>query len=252
MTDVFDQNTTPPNSTTTNPDTTNLFSDKLKEIVNDQGQPKYKDVNAALEALKASQEHIKRLETEAREREAETSKIREAAVKAEALEEIVNRLTNGNSQTKTNVETPTNAGMSEDQIVATLEKILSTRDKQQVAQSNLDKVQNALLAKFGEQTRETVALKAKELGMTSQELGALSSTNPQIVLNLFGLNSAPNTTPSPTTSSVNTQLNPPPKNEGLKRPEQSLLSGVGATDKNRKEMMKKIKEEVYKQYDVQI
>lgn len=249
---VFDQNTQTTNDTTTQttpPDTTNLFADKLKEIVNDQGQPKYKDVNAALDALKAAQDHIKQLETEARSREAETTTLREAATKATALEEIVNRLTN-NSQTKPNVETTTNAGMSEEQIVATLEKLLSTKDAQRVAQSNLDNVQNALVTKFGDKTKEVVAQKAKELGTTPSELGALSSKNPQLVLTLFGL-VAGNNNSNPTVSSTNTPVNPPPQNDELKRPEVSILSGAGATDKNRKALMAQIKADVYKKLQVE-
>jgi hypothetical protein len=51
VTDVFDQST-PPNVAP--PVSGDPFADKLKTIVNDQGEPKYKDTQAALDALKLS------------------------------------------------------------------------------------------------------------------------------------------------------------------------------------------------------
>lgn len=245
---VFDQNTNQETKIATDTNT-NLFDDKLKEIVNDQGQPKYKDVNAALEALKASQDHIKRLEDEAKARTAEEQRLREDAAKAVALEEIVNRLAGNAQSTQTKVETTTNAGTSEEAIVKTLDRVLQQREASARAQANLTNVQNALLAKFGEKTNEVVAAKAAELGTTTQRLGALSSETPQAVLALFGLVGQQTSSAAPTTPS-STPLNPPKVDEPLKRPEKSLISGPGATDKNRKEMMAKIKEEVYKKYNV--
>lgn len=249
MTDnVFDQNTNTSTQIATDTNT-NPFEDKLKDIVNDQGQPKYKDVGAALDALKASQEHIKRLETEAQARTAEEQRLREEAAKAAALEEIVNRMAGNTQGSQTNVGTTTNAGTSEEAIVKTLDKVLQQREAQSRAQANVTSVQNALLAKYGEKTTEVVAAKAAELGTTPQRLGALSSETPQAVLALFGLVGQQTSTASPTTPS-STPLNPARNDEPLKRPDKSLISGPGATDKNRKEMMSKIKDEVYKKYGV--
>lgn len=98
MTDLFDQN----NQEQTNnvaTDNNNPFEDKLKVIVNDQGQPKYKDIPAALDALKASQDHIKRLEDEAKAAQALTLlKAVANKARADALEEIVNRLSNNSGK----------------------------------------------------------------------------------------------------------------------------------------------------------
>ncbi len=247
MTDVFDQNNQAPNNNVADIVSSDPFADKLKEIVNEQGQPKYKDSLAALEALKASQAHIKQLEAEKQaEKQLVDSAIAEKT-RADALEEIVKRLTN-NSQNPKQVETPTNVGMSEEATAKLVERVLTERQIQSAAQANMDGVQNALLAKFGDKTKDMVAAKAKELGMTPKELGALSSKSPQLVLTVFGV-TAPAAS-QPTTPS-STPFNQPVVDKPLERPAQSLISGAGATDKNRKALMQKIKEEVYKKHNVE-
>lgn len=246
MTDVFDQS---------NQDTNNVapivssdpLADKLKEIVNEQGQPKYKDAVAALDALKASQEHIKRLEAEKQaEKQLVDSAIAEKT-RADALEEIVKRMT-GSPNSPKQVETPTNAGTSEEATIELVRKVLNNEKATAVAQQNMDNVQNALLAKFGDKTKELVAAKAKELGMTPKELGALSSKSPQLVLTVFGVTAPQSAQP---TSPSSTPFNQPVVDKPLERPAQSLISGPGANDKNRKALMQKIKEEVYKKYNVE-
>lgn len=249
MTDVFDQGTqTPP--TNVAPVNSNLFEDKLKGIVNDQGVPKYKDVNAALDALNASQEHIKRLEDEAKTSKSVIDNAIAEKARADALEEIVKRYTQ-NSGNPSTVATATKEVPSEEAIVNQLETIISKREAIASAQKNVSTVTSALIAKFGDEakTKEAVAAKAKELGMTPQRLGALSGESPNAVLSWFGL-TASNSSASPTSPS-STPLNQPKDTSELKRPEQSLLSGPGATDANRRALMKQIKDDVYKKLGVE-
>ena len=241
---VFDQDTDPTKPVA--PANPSPFEDKLKAIVNEQGQPKYKTVEDALEALKASQEHIKQLEAENPVRDAEILRLREEVKSKEALEAVVQRLTN-NKETVPPV-TPPSAGLSEDAIAKTVENLLDQRSAAAKAQANLDSVTNVLTSKFGDKTKETVAAKAAEFGMSPKALGTLSSTNPALVLSLFGEKvPAP---AQPVTPSQSTPLkNDAPTNE-LKRPEKSLLVGPAATDANRQALMKEIKAKVYKDLDV--
>jgi len=246
VTDVFDQNTTPPANVSND-----LFADKLKTIVNDQGQPKYDNVEKALDALAASQAHIKKLEDEAKAREPEVNKLREEATKAQALEEIVQRLT-GNSQKQKNVETPTDAVDVEKVIAKQVQNALSERDATTVANANGQAVRNALVNKFGdvEKARAAVEQKAQELGMTNAQLATLSAQSPKMVLALFGATEvASNSNPIVPSS---TPLNPARSNQSVQSPTVSIISGPGATDKNRKELMARIKEEVFKKYDVTV
>lgn len=244
MTDVFDQNHQPP----VPPVSSDPFADKLKSIVNDQGQPKYENTEKALEALAASQAHIKKLEDEAKAREQETQKLREEATKAEALEEIVSRLT-ANSQNKTKKDDPPPVDV-EKVITDKVTSVLSQREAQIRANANGQDVRNSLVAKFGDvdKAREAVNSKAAELGMTNEALAALSTQNPKLVLTLFGITNTQSSS-APVVPS-GTPLNPPKKDEPLKAPEHSIISGVHATDKNRKELMARIKEQVYKEHGI--
>lgn len=242
MTDVFD-----PNTQTPNPDAlSDPFADKLKTIVNDNGQPKYDSTGKALDALAASQAHIKKLEDEAKAREIENQRLREEATKAAALEEIVQRLTPAPKSPP--VDPPKTVDVDE-AIAKKVQDALSAREAANAANANGMTVRNALVTKFGdvEKARDAIAAKAAELGMSVSAIQQMSTQSPKAVLALFGVaapvNSAP-TTPS------STPLNPNVKDEPLKAPAQSLISGPGATDKNRKEMMAKIKEQVYKKYEV--
>lgn len=249
MTDLFDQNSTPPNNVAP-PDLNDPFADKLKAIVNEKGEPKYKDTQSALDALKASQDHIKRLEDEAKLRQSEISNAVAEKARADALEEIVQRFSN-NSPPPSKVETPTKE-VDETAIVKTLEALLERRDAKTVAQTNVQAVTSALVAKFGdeEKTKAAVAAKAAELGMTPQKLGALSSENPKAVLAWFGVGATPTAAQSTTPSQ--SPLNPSKPNTGVEMPAYSLISGRGATDKNRKELMAKIKEDTYKRLGVEL
>jgi len=249
MTDLFDQNNQEQNNNVAL-DNNNPFEDKLKVIVNDQGQPKYKDVNAALDALNASQAHIKRLEDEAKAAQALTADAVANKARADALEEIVNRLSNNSGNKPTEPATPVKEAPTEEAIVKQLESIIARKEAQSTAQKNIQAVQTSLIAKFGDETKtkEAVAAKAKELGLTPQKLGALSSETPLAVLALFGITS--NAGASPTTPS-STPLVPNDNNKALERPVQSLISGPGATDANRKAFMQKVKEDVYKKFQVE-
>jgi hypothetical protein len=241
VTDVFDQNTdTPQVHVSSDP-----FADKLKTIVNDNGQPKYESVDKALDALTASQAHIKKLEDEAKAREQELQKSREEAMRATTLEEIVQRLAPKNKTP----DDPLKTVNVEETIAKKVQDALGAQQQKATADAKGLVVRNALVNKFGdvEKTRDAIAAKAAELGMSVSALQSMSTQSPKAVLALFGVQAPASSAPTTPTS---TPLNPVVKSEPLKAPEQSLISGPGATDKNRKEMMAKIREEIYKKYEV--
>jgi hypothetical protein len=86
--------------------------------------------------------------------------------------------------------------------------------------------------------------------MSPQRLGALSSENPKAVLAWFGLVETPRSA-QPVTPSQ-TSLIPAKPDDGVKKPEFSLISGPGATDRNRKAKMAEIKADVYKRLGVEL
>lgn len=157
-------------------------------------------------------------------------------------------MSNGNAELeKPKVETPPSGGLSEQSAADLVRKLLNEEKQVTAAIQNVTNVQNKLIEQYGEAGAiEALNAKAKELGTTLKKLKELSAENPNMVLALFGGRSS---SPSATTSSVNGGAFRPTEPE-LKRPEKSLISGVGATDKNRAEFMKQIKERVNKRLGV--
>lgn len=245
MSTVFDQNTNTENNSNPNPPSSP--DDLLKMIVNEKGEPKYKSVEDALKALSHAQTHIATLETEASTRSSEINELRTKAAQAEALEQVIERLQQNNPSPP--VKTPP-AGMSEAQTVEALEQIVAKRETARQMQANLDLVQSTLISKFGDEnaTRAAVAAKAAELGISTQDLAALSSKSPKAALAYFGLVDSKGTnqpvTPS-SSSNMKTPADPP-----LERPKKSVLTG--ATSKEQKDFMLKVKEQVYKQHGVEV
>lgn len=244
MTDsVFDPNTDPTKvAASVSPDP---IADKLKALVNKDGKPKYDNADKAIDALIHSQAHIERLEAEAADRNRELEETRIKAAQAEALEAVIERLKP--NTTPDRQQTPPSSGLSEEATIKELERIIEKREATKIAQANFDSVNAQLLAKFGspEAAKLAVANKATELGLTTQELGALSSKSPRAVLAYFG--ETPRTV-QPTTPTSSTPLNPVNTDEPLKPPTKSLL--LGSTSKEQKAYMAEIKKEVYKRHGI--
>lgn len=229
------------------PNGADLIVQKLMEIKRPDGTPKYTDPIVALEALKASQEYIQQLETE---NAAYVEKVKEV----ETLEDTIKRLSgNMNNNEKLNPQTKDEGGRSveaaEELVAQILEKKLRERDAVSTAISNVQKVQDALIAKYGGEDKaiEVIKNRAKALGTTPEALEELSAQNPNLVLELFG--SSANATPSPNAGTIRPG-GLQPSVEPLKAPEQSLLSGPGATHKNQLDYFRQIKANVNKRLGV--
>jgi len=226
-----------------------VFVEKLMTITDETGRPKYDSIEKALDALNASQAHIKRLEDEAKARAVEEQKLRDQVAQAKTLEDVIKKLggQNVSEPEKQQEATPPNSGLSEEQAAELVRKVLQGERQTEAAVTNLRTVNDTLKSKFGDKAPQVVAEKAKELGTTPQQLKELSATNPNMVLALFGNSTS---SPSATTSSLNLGSQKP-QQEQIKRPEKSLISGSGATDAARMEHLRKIRENVYKKYGVE-
>lgn len=239
---LFEPNGNKDNNTIVPPIVTNPdpLADKLNKILGADGKPKYANPLVALDALEASQAHITRLEAEKAQERAELERLREVERNARSLEEIADRL-------KPNPkETTTQSGLDENTVSELVKRTLEDRDRQATAKANLLRVNDTLTEKFKDKAPEMVAAKAKELGMAPEELGRLASQSPALVLQLFGQTAS--IVSSPTQTSVH--LNPNIPTNEIEKPKHSLISGVHATDKNREELMRKIKEKVYRENGV--
>src|SRR3546814_763153 len=131
-------------------------------------------------------------------------------------------------------------------VMKRVQQTLNQNKQCETIKSNQRKVQEALKAKFGDKAQEAVAAKAAELGVSPSELGDLASKSPAMVLALF--QTTGQSGPKPTSGSANI----PPINHGqppVGRPEKSVLSG--ATTKDQKAFLEKVRAEVYAKHGVE-
>ena len=230
------------------PQTGNDYANLLASIKNERGEQKYDSLDKALEALNHSQSYIPQLKTTLQEREAELARIKADLEKRESIDDVVSRLT-GNQKPQDQNSQPAAAdkGLNEKTVEQIVEEMLQKKQTETSAQENRRKVNDALSQAFGDKVADVVAEKAKELGISPKELGEMASQKPNVVLALF--NSKGQKPVSPTTGSLYV---PPsnPNDQPLERPKKSLL--LGATAKEQIEYMKKIREDVYKRFEVTI
>jgi hypothetical protein len=115
---------------------------------------------------------------------------------------------------------------------------------QDVQANNQSQVNNALVTKYGDNAQAEIIKKAKELNMKPSELGALSKSNPAMVLSLFGekVGSTPVSTNSYHIPADTAEFEP------VKSPAKSVLSG--ATAKEQAEHMAEIRAEVYRKHGI--
>lgn len=241
--DVFDNNTQDDQSDKNDKaapiDKVDVWVDKLVTITREDGTPKYETVEQALDALKASQDHIARIE---QENASYADKVKEN----ETLQETIKRLSgNMNTDEKLVPKTPDNSGQSVEAAEELVKKILNQqldeRNAVTTAVNNLKQVNDMLISRYGDKANEIVVAKAKQLGTTPEKLKNLSASDPKLVLELFGNTS---TSVSPNLSSVHLDRRPDTR-VTIERPAKSLLSGTAATDRNRIDHLAKIRAKVY-------
>jgi len=220
-----------------------VFADQLASIKNESGEPKYRDLPTALDALKHSQEYIPQLKSENETLKQEVERLKEQASKVEQMEETLNRLAASKSESE---EAPQGTqGLTPEQIQDLLDNRLQEREQQAKVQANLSEVEQALSTQFGEKAQEVVAQKAQEYGMTPADLKSWAEKSPQAVLALFNAKSSAQGGKSKPSSSVN--IPPVAPNNEIEVPKLSRY----ASSKERVEQMAAIKRRVYQQYGVE-
>lgn len=160
------------------------FADLLSSIRNENGEPKYKDVQTALQALQASQQFISTLKTEKQSIEQENAQLKKSLEEIGSVDDLIKRLNPSAPQTPA----PTPASptvVSEEVIVQKVEDILSQREKERLQRSNLEAVVGAVTKQFGEQSAAHITKRAAELGTTTDALKALAANSPAMALELL-------------------------------------------------------------------
>lgn len=221
------------------------FADKLAGITGDDGKPKYESVEAALEALKHSQDFIETLKEERVQDAKSMEAMKEEITKMKAIEEFQASL-KPNQEPAT---TPAGEGEGKQKldIDKLLEDKLNARSAEATANANLEKVISDLTTKFGDKTSEHITKVAKDLGTTPAELKDLAMKNPTMAMTLLGTN-------GPEKVSPNTSTTYPPRtvSEGNEAPkfERGVARG-GFTDSELRDRWKEVGEYTRKRIGVE-
>lgn len=173
----------------------------LSEIKNEQGEPKYKNVQEALNALKHSQSFIPTLKQELEQSRAEAARLKAESEKMAELERTVAALTQGQQKTE-----PTSPGKVDEETIASIvQKSLNEARLKALRDENLSTVVKTMQEKFGAEAGDKFYGEAQKLGFSKAEINDLAAKNPAAVLQLLGVNQAQgNSKTTPNTSTINT------------------------------------------------
>lgn len=225
----------------------NPFADLLGSIKNERGEPKYKDVQTALDALKHSQEFIPQIKTENERLQSELAKIKLEVEKLRTVEQSVAQLTSGQNN---QVQQPAPAVSNED-IAKLIDQALYQKESAALQKANTKKVVDQITQSFGTEAEKIFYSKAAELGISVNDMNALAAKSPEAVFQIFGIkakqqgnmNFQPNVQ-----GSVNTSGNQPQNNSYLNRNSKSVLLGATSEEVlSEQDNAKKLVEELHNQ-----
>lgn len=173
--------------TQTTPDV--VPEDLLKNIKNENGEQKYKDVVTALNALQHSQTFIQNLKQEkvgeVAERDAQIAQLKLELEKRASVDEMLKSLTNPKpTNTPSTDPTPVNV-VDEQKVLSLVEQALQRQSQQTAAQNNLNSVNKAITDKFGDKAKDKIKEVAAKVNTTTEQLQELAKNNPALVLSLF-------------------------------------------------------------------
>lgn len=219
---------------------------KLASIVNENGEPKYANVETAIDALKHSQEFIPSLKSQMTEQEAEISRLRAQVAKQEGVQEVLERFTKQPQAQQEEQNVTPSATLGQADVESLVQNMFQAQAQQTMAEKNLAQVQNSLASQYGDKASDHIASKAAALNTTREALLEMAKTNPTMALTLLGGSKQPTTAPS--YGGTNTTGFSTPTLEALTRPAESLMTGARGSDV--KDFMAKIKAEVYREHGI--
>lgn len=157
------------------------LSPEIAELVG-EGK-KYRTVEAALAALPHSQSHISKLESELAE-------LREEVAKRKAASELLEEFKSSRPNAAT-----TAGEIDPDKIAQLVEHVVSKKEQEKTALSNLKSVVEVFKSTYGAEAEKHYNQLASENGFTVAQFNQLASQSPSMIVKLAGINkpAAPST-----------------------------------------------------------
>lgn len=227
-TPITDTNPNPAVSNTATTEVPNDVATILGSIKNERGEPKYKDLPTALQALQASQDYIPTLKTQYEAEKSEAQRLREEVARLKTIEETVAALT----QRQEASATPAPVGLDEGQIAELVNRTLSAKEAKAQADANVLSVVSSLQNAFGTDAEKKFNEKAQEMGMSVAEMNTLAARSPKAVLSMLGVTgqSAQRQNTSVTQGTVNTSAFQPTPETFIGRNTKPTLIGATSQD----------------------
>lgn len=177
---------------------------KLENITNADGKPKYEDPSKAVDALKHSQEHISKLEEENRKMREDMEKISEKVSTMQTTEDIVAKFSQKLESSQSQTEQPSVAGLDEQKIAELARQVMQQENQAEREKRNLTKFAEAVSSNTNE-VEAAIEKAANANGLGKEFFMSMAKSSPEAALKLMGVEpSAPNK-PKP---SVNTSALP--------------------------------------------
>lgn len=205
------------------------FAHLLSSIKNERGEQKYATLQDALIGLKNAQEFIPTLQATQAQKDAEIERLRAEAERVAELERTVAALTSQPPQAPTSAPV-----LDENKLADLVNRTLTQREQQALAQANIQTVVTTLQQSFGADADKKFYGKGAEMGMSREEMNALAAKSPKAVLTMLGITQAaqPNkpNNPSPTPGTVNTSAFTPNEQTFVGRNPKPTLIGATTQD----------------------
>jgi len=158
-----------------------IFEDKTDQSTPKDDSIKFDrdDLTAVLKQNHHAQEHIKRLEEEAKVYRAKMTEYESELSKAKTLEEMLEGTRGDNSA---GPETPQ---VDTDAIVAQLKHELRAAEQEELEKKNLEVAEEMLKQNYGTEYQKYVDERAAELGLDKDRMTAIAKTSPKAFAEMF-------------------------------------------------------------------
>lgn len=207
-------------ATTPNVQNENSFADLLGTIKNERGEPKYRDLPTALDALKHSQEFIPQIRSENETLKAQLEELRSKVQELSAVKESVEKLTSTQQKRE---DTPP-VQFDEKTVAELVNRTLTQRESEAIQKANITKVVSTIQERFGADSEKVFYARAQEMGMRPEQINKLAAESPTAVFRLFGIDQQQQVAPAKTGAPASNQVN----TTGL-QPQQTTYIGKNAT-----------------------
>lgn len=201
---------------------TNVPTDSGKTDVPSQGKGNDVDISKILKRLDDSQAFIEQLKRERQEDRAliDQLKASKSSVDVDAIAEMLGKAGDKSDQT-------VDPDVLVQSVYDKVQETLTAKQLREVESTNFKQVADALNKLHGDKADEFAKQAAASVGMTLEDVVALSKKSPQAAKRILGIKDTVPTAPSPTNSGVNTLGLP------SKAPEQKVSIMSARSEKER-------------------